>query len=206
MKEVYISQATLKRLPKYLRILKEKKEENIKFISSTTMSNFLNLNSIQVRKDLALVSKNEGKPGIGFKIDDLIKDIEEFLNLNNATDAVIVGAGKLGQTLMNYNGFENDINILIAFDTNEKICDNRKIFYISKMEDLIKRMNIHIGIITVPQNAAQEVCNKMVECGIKAIWNFAPIELKVPKNIAIKNEDLSASLSILLKNLKEKEV
>lgn len=206
MKEVYISQATLKRLPKYLRILKEKKEENIKFISSTTMSNFLNLNSIQVRKDLALVSKNEGKPGIGFKIDDLIKDIEEFLNLNNATDAVIVGAGKLGQALMNYNGFENDINILIAFDTNEKICDNRKIFYISKMEDLIKRMNIHIGIITVPQNAAQEVCNKMVECGIKAIWNFAPIELKVPKNIAIKNEDLSASLSILLKNLKEKEV
>ncbi len=180
MKEVYISQATLKRLPKYLRILKEKKEENIKFISSTTMSNFLNLNSIQVRKDLALVSKNEGKPGIGFKIDDLIKDIEEFLNLNNATDAVIVGAGKLGQALMNYNGFENDINILIAFDTNEKICDNRKIFYISKMEDLIKRMNIHIGIITVPQNAAQEVCNKMVECGIKAIWNFAPIELKVP--------------------------
>ena len=206
MKEVYISQATLKRLPKYLRILKEKKEENIKFISSTTMSNFLNLNSIQVRKDLALVSKNEGKPGIGFKIDDLIKDIEEFLNLNNATDAVIVGAGKLGQALMNYNEFENDINILIAFDTNEKICDNRKIFYISKMEDLIKRMNIHIGIITVPQNAAQEVCNKMVECGIKAIWNFAPIELKVPKNIAIKNEDLSASLSILLKNLKEKEV
>lgn len=206
MKEVYISQATLKRLPKYLRILKEKKKENIKFISSTTMSNFLNLNSIQVRKDLALVSKNEGKPGIGFKIDDLIKDIEEFLNLNNATDAVIVGAGKLGQALMNYNGFENDINILIAFDTNEKICDNRKIFYISKMEDLIKRMNIHIGIITVPQNAAQEVCNKMIECGIKAIWNFAPIELKVPKNIAIKNEDLSASLSILLKNLKEKEV
>ena len=206
MKEVYISQATLKRLPKYLRILKEKKKENIKFISSTTMSNFLNLNSIQVRKDLALVSKNEGKPGIGFKIDDLIKDIEEFLNLNNATDAVIVGAGKLGQALMNYNGFENDINILIAFDTNEKICDNRKIFYINKMEDLIKRMNIHIGIITVPQNAAQEVCNKMIECGIKAIWNFAPIELKVPKNIAIKNEDLSASLSILLKNLKEKEV
>lgn len=206
MKEVYISQATLKRLPKYLRILKEKKKENIKFISSTTMSNFLNLNSIQVRKDLALVSKNEGKPGIGFKIDDLIKDIEEFLNLNNATDAVIVGAGKLGQALMNYNEFENDINILIAFDTNEKICDNRKIFYISKMEDLIKRMNIHIGIITVPQNTAQEVCNKMIECGIKAIWNFAPIELKVPKNIAIKNEDLSASLSILLKNLKEKEV
>lgn len=206
MKEVYISQATLKRLPKYLRILKEKKKEDIKFISSTTMSNFLNLNSIQVRKDLALVSKNEGKPGIGFKIDDLIKDIEEFLNLNNATDAVIVGAGKLGQALMDYNGFENDINILIAFDTNEKICDNRKIFYISKMEDLIKRMNIHIGIITVPQNAAQEVCNKMIECGIKAIWNFAPIELKVPQNIAVKNEDLSASLSILLKNLKEKEV
>lgn len=202
----YISQASLKRLPKYLRVLKDKKENGVELISSTAIAKELNLNPIQVRKDLALVSKSDGKPGIGFSTQDLILDMEEFLNLNNMTDAIIVGAGKLGQALMNYKGFENNTNILIAFDIDKSKCDNKKTFYIDKMENLIKRMNIHIGIITVPKEAAQEVCDKMINCGIKAIWNFAPVNLKVPGNIVIKNEDLSASLLVLLKNLKEKGV
>lgn len=202
----YISQASLKRLPKYLRVLKDKKENGVELISSTAIAKELNLNPIQVRKDLALVSKSDGKPGIGFCTQNLILDMEEFLNLNNMTDAVIVGAGKLGQALMNYKGFENNTNILIAFDIDKSKCDNKKTFYIDKMENLIKRMNIHIGIITVPKEAAQEVCDKMIKCGIKAIWNFAPVNLKVPENIVIKNEDLSASLLVLLKNLKEKGV
>lgn len=202
----YISQASLKRLPKYLRVLKEKKENGVELISSTAIAKELNLNPVQVRKDLALVSKSDGKPGIGFSTQNLILDMEEFLNLNNMTDAIIVGAGKLGQALMNYRGFENNTNILIAFDIDKSKCDNKKTFYIDKMENLIKRMNIHIGIITVPKEAAQEVCDKMTNCGIKAIWNFAPVNLKVPENIVIKNEDLSASLLVLLKNLKEKGV
>lgn len=202
----YISQASLKRLPKYLRVLKEKKENGVELISSTAIAKELNLNPIQVRKDLALVSKSDGKPGIGFSTQNLILDMEEFLNLNNMTDAIIVGAGKLGQALMNYKGFENNTNILIAFDIDKSKCDNKKTFYIDKMENLIKRMNIHIGIITVPKEAAQEVCDKMINCGIKAIWNFAPVNLKVPEDIVIKNEDLSASLLVLLKNLKEKGV
>ena len=199
----YISQASLKRLPKYLRVLKEKKENGVELISSTAIAKELNLNPIQVRKDLALVSKSDGKPGIGFRIQNLISDMEEFLNLNNMTDAIIVGAGKLGQALMNYKGFENNTDILMAFDIDKSKCDNKKTFYIDKMENLIKRMNIHIGIITVPKEAAQEVCDKMIKCGIKAIWNFAPVNLKIPENIVIKNEDLSASFLVLLKNLKE---
>lgn len=199
----YISQASLKRLPKYLRVLKDKKENGVELISSTAIAKELNLNPIQVRKDLALVSKSDGKPGIGFHIQNLILDMEEFLNLNNMTDAIIVGAGKLGQALMNYKGFENNTDILMAFDIDKSKCDNKKTFYIDKMENLIKRMNIHIGIITVPKEAAQEVCDKMIKCGIKAIWNFAPVNLKIPENIVIKNEDLSASFLVLLKNLKE---
>lgn len=202
----YISQASLKRLPKYLRVLKDKKENGVELISSTAIAKELNLNPIQVRKDLALVSKSDGKPGIGFHIQNLILDMEEFLNLNNMTDAIIVGAGKLGQALMNYKGFENNTDILMAFDIDKSKCDNKKTFYIDKMENLIKRMNIHIGIITVPKEAAQEVCDKMIKCGIKAIWNFAPVNLKIPENIVIKNEDLSTSLLVLLKNLKEKGV
>lgn len=202
----YISQASLKRLPNYLRILKEKQQNGLHTVSSTIIANELNLNSIQVRKDLALVSKSDGKPGLGFDIDKLILDMEDFLNLNNMSDAIIVGAGRLGQALMNYKGFENNVNIIMAFDNDKSKCDNQKTFYIDKMENLIKRMNIHIGIITVPKEMAQEVCDKMINSGIKAIWNFAPVNLKVPENIIVKNEDLSASLLILLKNLKEKGV
>ena len=204
MKKEYISQATLKRLPQYLRIIKEKKNENVKNISSTEIATILRLNPIQVRKDLALVSRADGKPGVGFNSEELIQDLEEVLNLNNITDAVIVGAGKLGQALLNYKGFENNLNILMAFDNDKIKCDNKKIFFIDDMENLINKNNIQIGIITVPKENAQDVCDIMVNSGIKAIWNFAPINLKVPENIAVKNEDLSTSLVILLKKLKEK--
>lgn len=204
MKKEYISQATLKRLPQYLRIIKDKKNENVKNISSTEIATILRLNPIQVRKDLALVSRADGKPGVGFNSEELIQDLEEVLNLNNITDAVIVGAGKLGQALLNYKGFENNLNILMAFDNDKIKCDNKKIFFIDGMENLINKNNIQIGIITVPKENAQDVCDIMVNSGIKAIWNFAPINLKVPENIAVKNEDLSTSLVILLKKLKEK--
>ena len=206
MKNEYISQATLKRLPQYLRIIKDKKNENVKNISSTEIATILRLNQVQVRKDLALVSRADGKPGVGFNTEELIQDLEDVLNLNNITDAVIVGAGKLGQALLNYKGFENNLNILMAFDNDKNKCNNKKIFFIDKMEAQIIENNIQIGIITVPKENAQKVCDIMIKTGIKAIWNFAPINLKVPENIAVKNEDLSTSLVILLKKLKEKGV
>lgn len=200
-----ISIATLKRLPQYLRILKNKKQENIINISSTTIANELKLNPIQVRKDLALVSKNDGKPGIGFDVNELINDIEVFLDLNNTKNAIIVGAGRLGQALMNYNGFENSVGIAMAFDNDKSKCDNKNIFHVSKMKEKIEDANIHIGIITVPKEFAQEVCDQMIESGIKAIWNFAPVNLQIPEDIAIKNEDLSASLSILVRQMNKKK-
>lgn len=201
---VHISKASLKRLPSYLRVLKEEKNAGMMFGSSTKIAEVLNLNPVQVRKDLAQISTSNGVPGKGFYVDDLIFDMEDFLNLNNTTDAIVVGAGKLGKALMNYNGFENNVNVLMAFDIDKSKCDNKKIFHISKMKNLIKRMNIHIAIITVPKDVAQDVCNTLVSVGIKAIWNFAPVSLKAPEDVVIKNEDLSASLLILLKQLKKK--
>ncbi len=203
---IHISEASLRRLPSYLRTLKDKKEKGITNISSTVLANDLELNPIQVRKDLALVSKSDGKPGVGFNIDELIYDLEDFLNINNTTDAIVVGAGKLGSALMNYRGFDKSINILMAFDNDKAKCDNKKIFNINKMEDLIRRMNIHIGIITVPKESAQDVCDMMIHSGVMAIWNFAPIRLKVNKDVIVKNEDLSASLLVLLNLLKGKGV
>lgn len=200
-----ISKSCLSRLPKYLRILKEQKQENFENISATIIANELNLNSIQVRKDLALVSSVEGKPGIGFNINKLIVDLENFLGINLSNNAIIVGAGKLGQALLEYTGFGNNLNIVKAFDNDNKKCNDKNICNINEMADYIKNENIRIGIITVPSNAAQEVCNIMIESGIKAIWNFAPVNLKISENIAIKNEDLSSSFLILLNDLNKKQ-
>lgn len=201
---IKMSMAGLKRLPQYLRILKDKKENQIKHISSTLIAKELNLNPIQVRKDLALVSNIDGKPGVGFEINQLIVDIEKFLGVNNSRNAIILGAGRLGQALINYNGFENDINIMMAFDIDKTKCDNKKIFHIDTLEKKIVENDIHIAIITMPANNAQEMCNRLINSKIKAIWNFAPTNLKVPKDVTIKNEDLSTSLLVLLKMLEEK--
>ena len=200
-----LSLATFKRLPQYLRILKDKKNSKIENISSTILAKELNLNSIQVRKDLAMISDHDGKAGIGFNTYELIENIEKLLELNNSRDAVIFGAGSLGQALLNYNNFEKDINMVMAFDKDVKKCDNKKIFNVEKMEKLIRKFNIEIAILTVPKEEAQEVCNKLIKCGIKAIWNFAPITLKTPENVVVKNEDLLVSLLVLLKKLDEKE-
>lgn len=198
-----ISQATLKRLPQYLRIIKQ--NSDLEFISSTFIACELNLNPIQVRKDLALVCKSEGKPGNGFEVKKIIQEIEEFLGFNQVNNAILVGAGKLGQALLNYQGFSSNLNIKMAFDVDEKKCDDKKIFNLNKMNNLIQKEDIKIGIITVPKEVAQNVCDMMIETGIKAIWNFAPINLKVPEEISLKNEDLTASVLILLKDFNNKK-
>lgn len=197
-----ISQASLKRLPQYLRIIKQ--NSDLEFISSTFIACELNLNPIQVRKDLALVCKSEGKPGNGFEVKKIIQEIEEFLGLNKVNNAIIVGAGKLGQALLNYQCFNSNLNIEMAFDVDEDKCDDKKIFKLEKMKNLIQKENIKIGIITVPKEDAQNVCDIMIECGIKAIWNFAPVNLKVPDEISLKNEDLTTSVLILLKDFNNK--
>ena len=102
---------------------------------------------------------------------------------------------------MNYNGFENSVKVVMAFDSDVSKCDNKHIFHISQMEKLIQKENIHIGIITVPKEAAQETCDLIISAGITAIWNFAPTNLHIPQGVNIKNEDLSASLSILIKQM-----
>jgi len=194
-----ISKKSLERLPRYLRFLYELRDDGVTNVSATTIAEHFDFNPIQVRKDIEQVSKSVGRAGIGFSLDSLILDLEEFLGTNNSNEIVLVGAGKLGGALLNYNGFGKDFKIVKAFDTIESVCDNKKIFHLSEMENELKDKNIHIAIITVPKDQAQDVCDKLVNCGIKVIWNFAPIHLKTPKDIVVKNEDLSSSLLILLK-------
>lgn len=198
-----ISPATIKRLPIYLRILKEQISDE--YVSSTTIADRLKISSIQVRKDLSAVSKVSGTSNKGFKTLDLIESIEEFLGVKKSHTVVLVGAGNLGQALMHHSRFDSDIKIVFSFDSDESKCDNKKVFHISKMKEMISQENVDIGVITTPREHAQEACDNLVGCGVKAIWNFAPKILKVPENIVVKNEDLGASLLILARQLENEE-
>ena len=197
-----ISKATIARLPLYLHFLQEENSKGAQYISSTVIAQNISVSSVLVRKDLALVSSEAGRPRMGFAINRLIMDIEKFLGYDNLSDAIIVGAGGLGRAMLVYEGFRsNGLNIVAAFDVNEavigKMIAGKSIMPLEEMKGFVKEHTIRIGIITVPKEAAQEVLNQMVEAGIKAIWNFAPAPLRAPKDVVLKTEDLAASLAML---------
>ena len=197
-----ISKATLARMPLYLHFLQEESSKGAQYISSTVIAQNISVSSVLVRKDLAFVSSEAGRPRLGFAISRLIVDIEKFLGYDNLSDAIIVGAGGLGRAFLGYEGFKsNGLSIVAAFDISEKLIGTtvagKEILPLSELENFVKEHKISIGIITVPKVAAQDVLNKMVGAGIKAIWNFAPAPLRVPKDIVLKTEDLAASLAML---------
>ena len=197
-----ISKATLGRMPLYLHFLQEENSKGAQYISSTVIAQNISVSSVLVRKDLALVSSEPGRPRLGFAISRLIVDIEKFLGYDNLSDAIIVGAGGLGRAFLGYEGFKNNgLNIVAAFDISKELIGTnvlgKEILPISKLGEFVEEHKIRIGIITVPKHAAQDVLNRMIEAGIKAIWNFAPAPLRVPKGIVLKTEDLAASLAML---------
>ena len=200
--EEKISKATLARMPLYLHFLQEESSKGAQYISSTVIAQNISVSSVLVRKDLALVASEAGRPRMGFAINRLIVDIEKFLGYDNLSEAIIVGAGGLGRAMLGYEGFiNNGLNIVAAFDINQavigKVIAGKNIMPLSKMQAFVMENNIRIGIITVPKEAAQDVLNQMVEAGIKAIWNFAPAPLRAPKDVVLKTEDLAASLAML---------
>lgn len=204
MEKKEISKAVLKRLPGYVAYLKSMPDNGSPYISATAMANALGMGEVQVRKDLAMVSDG-GRPKIGYLRENLIEDIEQFLGYDNTTDAVMIGAGKLGQALLDYVGFdEYGLNILAAFDTNPRsgtTDEGKPILHIDKLESFCKSHKVLMGIITVPAQYAQEVCDRLIHCGIKAVWNFAPTHLDVPENILVQNENMATSLAVLSMHL-----
>ena len=200
MENKKISKFVLKRLPGYLDYLKSLPEDAPPHISATTLANALGMGQVQVRKDLAMVSDG-GRPKIGYLRAALIDDIEQFLGYDNTTDAVLIGAGKLGQALMGYKGFdEYGLNILAAFDANPKndrTDEGKPIYPVSQLAQFCRENKVLMGIITVPADHAQTVADQLIAGGIKAIWNFAPTHLEVPGNILVQYENMATSLAVL---------
>ena len=201
MERSNVTKATLGRLPQYLQFLNGLPPGQYDHISATTIAKMLSLGEVQVRKDLAAVS-GLGKPRVGYRTSELITDLEDALGCKKLTPAILVGAGKLGRALLDYNGFEEyGVQITAAFDCNEQVLrmnkTSKEILPIISLKKYCTENGIRIGIITVGSGSAQDVCDQMLEAGITAIWNFAPCQLKVPDNILVKQENLALSLAHL---------
>jgi len=201
-----VSEATLRRLPLYHRFVKELAQIGNLVVSCTQIGAALDLDSTQVRKDIEATGI-VGRPRVGYGVPDLIAAIERFLGWDNATDAFLVGAGHLGAALLGYRRFEEcGLKIIAAFDTDARKAGTeihgKKILPLDKLPDLMERMKIRIAIIAVPAAAAQGVADLLVDGGVRAVWNFAPVRLALPQDVIVHNEDLYCSLAALSQKLK----
>ncbi|MBR5230709.1 MAG: redox-sensing transcriptional repressor Rex [Clostridia bacterium] len=206
MQERVLSIQGIKRLPYYLKFLKELKVNGVAYVPASAIADSLNIYEVQVRKDLAAISRQPGKPRVGFTVNALIEDIEHFLGYDNPNSAVLVGAGHLGQALMNYSELENHgLNIAAVFDVSPDLIGKSirgvQVYALEELVNICRERNIEVGIITTPVGCAQEVCDKLVEGGVKAIWNFAHIYLHVPSRILVQNEDMAVSYALLSNHL-----
>ncbi len=205
MRVASVPEPTLRRLPSYYHYLVRLQEHGHEMVSATQMGEDLGVHHTQVRKDLACTG-SQGRPKVGHRVQDLIAAIENFLNWNNTSDAFLVGVGHMGTALLGYAGFERaGVKIVAAFDSSPELIGKKvqdiPVIGMEKFTDLVKRMHIRIGIITVPGDHAQMIANLMIESGIEAIWNFAPVVLDVPGDIIVENVALYSSLAVLSRRL-----
>lgn len=199
MQKNNITRATLGRLPMYLEYIKA--NVTAETTSATEIAGSLGIGEVTVRRDLNLVC-GQGRPKVGYPVKALVAALESVLGKNKLIPVVVVGAGKLGRALQNYDGFKKyGLEIVAAFDNDDEKTGvqskNKPVYLMKQLSGFCKRNDVHIGIITVPTQTAQNVCDKMIKCGITAIWNFAPCPLTVPEGVAVRNENLALSLAHL---------
>lgn len=195
-----ISRAAMGRLPEYFGYIKSLPGEQT-YVSATMISKALELGEVQVRKDLSDICGN-GKPKIGYKKEELLESIENALGVRSPCEAIIVGAGKLGTALLGFGGFsEYGIEIKKAFDIHNSE-NNDSVLPVEALSSYCEFHQVEIGIIAVPTESAQKVCDLLVKSGIRAIWCFSPQKLQVPENVTVQYENLALSLAHLHQKVK----
>lgn len=199
--QVDASIPTIRRLPSYLNVIRKALTEGVQVISGTVIATELDLEPIQVRKDLA-VTGIVGKPRVGYNVQELITAIESFLNWDKKHRAVVVGTGHLGTALLGYLEFRsNGMDIIAAFDNDEdkigQTISHTPVYAIDKLKECVQENDISMVILTVPSAYAQQITNSLIGTGISAIWNFTNVKLKVPDDILVLREDLSSSYAVL---------
>lgn len=205
MNDKVISKAVIGRLPRYYRYLGDLIENNVDKISSKELSELMNVTASQIRQDLNNFGVF-GQQGYGYNVKFLYEEIGKILNLNTKHNIIIVGAGNLGSAIANYTDFKRrGFDIVGIFDNNPKLIgrkvNNIEIYNFANIKKFLKENEVHIATITVPKSKASEVANILVEAGIKAIWNFAPVDLHLSQDILVENVHLTASLMQLSYNI-----
>ncbi|MDO4942851.1 MAG: redox-sensing transcriptional repressor Rex [Lachnospiraceae bacterium] len=195
-----ISPAVIKRLPRYYRYLGELKEHDISRISSKELSQRMQVTASQIRQDLNNFG-GFGQQGYGYNVEYLYTEIGKILGLDAVNDMIIVGAGNLGQALANYHFEPNGFRVLGLFDVNPRLVGltvrGVEIYDIDTLEEFIKKHDIKIAVLTLPKQMAPDMAKSMAEWGIKAFWNFAPVDLKLSQDIMVENVHLAESLMTL---------
>ena len=205
-----ISKAVVSRLPRYYRYLDELKQQNIERISSKELSKLMNVTASQIRQDLNNFG-GFGQQGYGYNVGYLYEEIGKLIGLDTKHKMVIVGAGNLGQAIANYGNFKNrGFEITALFDKNKDLIGKKTANYeikdIVNLYDYIKENNIEIVALTLPKEPAKIIAEKLVECGVKAFWNFAHTDLKFSNDVIVENVHLSESLMKLTYRISEKNM
>ena len=200
-----VPEPTLRRLPWYLSNIKLMKEKGEQYVSSTQISKEINIDASQIAKDLSYVNIS-GRTRVGYNIDALIEVLESFLGFTNMHKAFLFGVGSLGAALLRDSGLHHfGLEIVAALDVNPELVgkdlNGIPIFHSDDFEAKMKEYDVNIGVLTVPINIAQEITNKMVDGGIKAVWNFTPFRIRVPENIVVQNTSLYAHLAVMFNRL-----
>lgn len=202
-----ISKAVIKRLPRYYRYLGELIEENVERISSNDLSRKMRVTASQIRQDLNNFG-GFGQQGYGYNVKHLYTEIGRILGLDTVHPMIILGAGNLGQALANYADFEKrGFKLVGIFDVNPVLegiaVRGIEVQMVSTLPEFLQKNPVEIAILTLPKNKAKEMADILVENGIKAIWNFAHLDLDTPKDVIVENVHLSESLMTLSYNLSQ---
>lgn len=202
-----ISMAVIRRLPKYHRYLGDLLDRDIQRISSKELSDIIGFTASQIRQDLNNFG-GFGQQGYGYNVEALYTEIGKILGLDRTYKAILVGAGNLGQAIANYSGFRKaGFEIKALFDANPRMIGLKirefEILDSEKIEEFVRENEIDIAILCIPKNGAQELVNRIVEAGIKGVWNFAPLDLEVPSDVIVENVNLTESLFTLSYLMKE---
>lgn len=204
-----ISMAVVRRLPKYHRYLGDLLNNNIRRVSSQELSSITGFTASQIRQDLNCFG-GFGQQGYGYNVDELHKEIENILGLDRSYKTIIIGAGNIGRAIANFSFFEESgFKLFGIFDNNPmkigNTVKNLKILPVQEVENFIRENGIEIGILCTPKDGTQGIAERLASCGIKAIWNFAPVDIKLDNNVIVENVHLSESLFTISYLLKERE-
>ena len=203
--EKQISQAVIRRMPRYYRYLGELIDQGVERISSNELSQRMKVTASQIRQDLNNFG-GFGQQGYGYNVKYLYSEIGKILGLDRQHNIIVIGAGNLGQALANYVNFEKrGFMITALFDVNPTLAGvsvrGIEIHLMDELEDYIKNNKVDIAALTMPKTKAEECANRLVDLGIKAIWNFAHLDLELPEDVVVENVHLSDSLMQLSYNI-----